>query len=240
MEEVMSISNCDRGERILLVEDDPLIAESIVDGLSKRGYGVTYVADGSQGLAEAIGGGYSVLVVDRKLPNLDGLSLVQELRRRNNPLPVLILSGLAGVDDRISGLQAGGDDYLAKPFIFAELDARVAALLRRSTMARQTELRCGSLELDLVGHVLRNHGRTTELLPREFDLLEFLMRRQGEVVTRQALLQNVWHYNFTVETNVVDVYMCKLRQKIETPDNPKFIHNIRGVGFMFMAGGEPN
>ena len=218
-------------QRILLVEDDTEIAEAIVSDMSRRGYGITHIADGRLGLAEALAGPYAMMVVDRMLPGLDGLQLLRELRRRNNYLPALFLSAMAEVDDRVAGLSAGADDYLTKPFVLAELGARVAALLRRAALSRETTLSFGPLELDLVERTLSNDGSAVSLLPKEFDLLEFLMRNPGGVISRSMLLQEVWGYRFAIETNVVDVTVGKLRRKIETPDGPRLIHNIRGIGF---------
>ena len=217
--------------KILLVEDDIEIAEAIVFDLSRRGYGITHIADGRLGLAEALDGHYAMMVIDRMLPGLDGLQLIRELRQRNNYLPALFLSAMAEVDDRVDGLSAGADDYLTKPFVLAELGARVAALLRRAALSRETTLSFGPLELDLVKRTLSNNGDLVTLLPKEFDLLEYLMRNPGGVVSRTMLLQNVWGYRFAIETNVVDVTVGKLRRKIEPPDGPRLIHNVRGIGF---------
>lgn len=218
-------------KKILLIEDDSEIAGSIVNELSHRGYGITHISNGQQGLAEASNGHYAMMVLDRMLPGLDGLRLLEELRQRNNQIPALFLSALGDVDDRVNGLAAGADDYLAKPFALAELGARVAALLRRAAMTRQTTLHFGPLELDLVKRQLLRDGTEISLVPREFDLLEFLMRHEGEVVTRSMLLQDVWGYRFAVETNVVDVTIGKLRRKVEPPGGRRLIHNVRGIGF---------
>lgn len=217
--------------RILLVEDDIDIADAIVMDLSGRGYGITHIADGDLGLTEALAGHYAMMVVDRMLPGLDGLQLLRELRQRNNQIPALFLSAMAEVDDRVDGLSAGADDYLTKPFVLAELGARVAALLRRSALSRETSLSFGPLELDLVTRTVSIDGAVASLLPKEFDLLEYLMRNPDAIVSRAMLLQHVWGYRFAVESNVVDVTVGKLRRKIETPDGPRLIHNVRGIGF---------
>ncbi len=221
--------------RILLIEDDGEIAEEIIDDLTDRGYEVIHVADGVQGLERARGGDLSLLIVDRLLPGLDGLAILETLRREKVPTPALVLSALGDVDDRVSGLKAGGDDYLAKPFAFVELAARIEALLRRPVLGRETVLRVGPLELDLVDRTVFRAGRAIELLPREFKLLEYLMRRPGQVMTRAMLLGDVWNYRFVTVTNLVDVHIGKLRRKIDGPDEPQMIHTIRGAGFMLSA-----
>lgn len=222
-------------ERLLLIEDDLEIAEPVISELSKQGYVVTHAVDGAAGLSEATRQTHDVLVVDRALPGLDGLTVIRTLRNSGILTPALILSSFGEVGDKVLGLGAGADDYLAKPFALVELSARIAALLRRGAMIRQTVLRVGSLELDLIARVARKGTEVIPLLPREFDLLEFLMRHAGTVVTRTMLLEKVWHYNGAAETNVVDVYVGKLRRKIEAGESERVIRSLKGVGFLFVA-----
>lgn len=231
----MSSKGTTARERLLLIEDDPEIAESVISELSKQGYEVTHAADGATGLFEASRQTYDAMVVDRALPGLDGLTVIKALRDKNVPTPALILSAFGEVDDKVLGLVTGADDYLAKPFALAELVARVAALIRRGAMGGQTVLRVGPLELDLIARVARKGNQVIDLLPREFDLLEYLMRHAGTAVTRAMLLENVWHYNGTTVTNVVDVYIGKLRRKIEAEDGTRLIHSLKGVGFIFVS-----
>lgn len=226
-------SDCRSGRgHVLLVEDDLEVAQAIVDALSRQGYRVRHVATGTEGLAEAARREYAMMIVDRALPGLDGLTMIEMLRRKNIPTPALVLSAFGDLESRVLGLAAGADDYLAKPFALVELSARVAALLRRSAMGRETVLRVGPLELDLIARVARKDGKAVALLPREFDLLEYLMRHPGEALSRTMLLERVWHYNFAAVTNVVDVYISKLRRKIEGPDGARLIQSVKGVGFM--------
>jgi len=220
---------------VLLVEDDYETAEEIVGDFSERGYTVFHVANGSEGLARARLGDIGLIIVDRMLPGMDGLSMLENLRGEGSQTPALVLSALGDVDDRVRGLKAGGDDYLAKPFAFAELAARVEALLRRPLMTRETMLRVGPLELDLIDRVVHRAGRTVDLLPREFKLLEYLARRPGQVMTRAMLLEDVWNYRFLTETNLVDVHIGKLRRKVDAPGELPLIHTIRGAGFMLCA-----
>jgi two-component system OmpR family response regulator len=221
--------------RILIVEDDSGIAQEVAGELSARGYGVTHVANGLDALREAMEGGYSLLVVDRMLPGLDGVEVIRRLREENLRVPVLVLSALSAVDDRVRGLKAGGDDYLTKPFALSELAARVEALLRRPVETRETVLHVGDLVLDLIDREAHRNGRLIELLPREFKLLEYLMRRQDQVVTRAMLLEDVWHYRFVPQTNLVDVHIGKLRRKVDAPGEPVLIESVRGTGFMMRA-----
>ena len=220
---------------VLLVEDDAAIAREIEADLRDRGYEVQSVGDGTQALVMACGGYFELFIIDRLLPGLDGIALIEELRGQGVKAPVLVLSALASVDDKVRGLKAGGDDYLTKPFALEELAARCEALLRRPLEARQTILRAGPLEMDLVSRKVAHTGRQIDLLPREFTLLEYFMRRPGQVVTRAMLLEEVWHYRFVPQTNLVDVHIGRLRRKIDGEGFPSFIENIRGVGFVFRA-----
>ena len=219
--------------RALLVEDDPTIADFIVRGLREAGFAVDRESDGEAGLAAAAGGAYDVAIVDVMLPKRDGLSLIDELRRRRLSTPVLILSAKRSVDDRVRGLQAGGDDYLTKPFAFAELLARVQALVRRATRAPEpTRLTTGDLSLDLLTRKVVRAGTVIELRPREFALLEYLMRNAGKVVSKTMILSHVWDYNFDPQTNVVDVLVSRLRDKIDRPFEKKLLQTVRGVGYV--------
>jgi two-component system, OmpR family, response regulator len=223
--------------KLLVIEDDREAAAYIAKGLSESGYVVDLAPDGRTGLFMASSGSYDALIVDRMLPGMDGLVLVTALRAAEIRTPVLILSALGAVDDRVKGLRAGGDDYLAKPFAFAELLARLEALLRRgSTAASQpTRLKVGDLEMDLLTRNVSRDGQEIELLPREFHLLEFLMRHAGQVVTRTMLLENVWDYHFDPQTNVIDVHVSRLRQKIDKGFTKPMLHTIRGAGYSLRA-----
>jgi two-component system OmpR family response regulator len=219
--------------RALLVEDDPTIAEFVSRGLREAGFVVDHESDGESGLRAATHSSYDVAIVDVMLPKRDGLSLIDELRRRRIHTPVLILSARRSVDDRVRGLQAGGDDYLTKPFAFTELIARVQALLRRSTQsASPTTLVVDDLELDLLSRRVTRAGRPIELRPREFSLLEFLMRNAGRVVSKTMILSHVWEYAFDPQTNVVDVLVSRLRDRIDKPFERKLLHTVRGVGYV--------
>ncbi len=220
------------GAAILLVEDDLELAAEIVADLRARGYAVSHVATGPAGQAQAREGRFDLLILDRMLPERDGLVVLETLRAAGIHTPVLILSALGAVDERVAGLKAGGDDYLVKPFAFVELAARIEALLRRPPPSPETLLRVGPLVLDLIGRTARRGGREIELLPTEFKLLEYLIRHVGQVVTRGMLLEDVWHYRFLPHTNVVDVHIGKLRRKLDTADEPPMLHSIRGAGFM--------
>ncbi|MBS0982192.1 response regulator transcription factor [Gluconobacter cerinus] len=217
--------------RLLLIEDDESIASEVSEELKTRGYDVTWVDNGILGLEAAQSGQYDLMVVDRMLPEMDGLSVIEALRRQKITLPVLVLSALSAVDDRVNGLKAGGDDYLTKPFAMEELAARLEALLRRPTDSRVTVLRVGPLEMDLIERKVSRSGRDVELLPREFRLLEYMMRRPGTVLTRTMLLEDVWNYRFVPQTNLVDVHIGKLRRKIDLHGETPLIHSIRGAGF---------
>jgi len=219
-----------RTMRVLVIEDDVEVARYLVKGLKESGYVADHASTGTDGLVMAMGESYDVLVVDRMLPGLDGL--IETLRKSSNRTPVLILSALGDVDQRVRGLRAGGDDYLTKPFSFAELLARLEALLRRGNGGgRETVLRLGDLEMDLLAHTVRRAGRPIDLQPREFRLLEFLMRHAGHVVTRTMLLEGVWDYHFDPQTNVIDVHISRLRQKIDKGFDKPLIHTIRGAGY---------
>lgn len=218
--------------RLLLIEDDDETADEVAGYFRARGYAVERAAMGPEGLARAGAGRDDVLVVDRLLPGLDGLAVVEALRRAGVRTPALVLSALDGVDERVRGLRAGGDDYLGKPFALAELAARVEALLRRPAAGPETVLRVGALELDLVARAARRGGRVLDLLPREFRLLEYMVRRAGRTVTRAMLFEDVWNYRFTPNSNLVDVHMGRLRRKLDGPGEEELIANVRGVGFV--------
>lgn len=219
--------------RVLLIEDDAGVAEYIVKGLRESGYLVEHEADGKQGLVKATTDHYDALIIDRMLPNVDGLTIIQTLRAANDSTPALILSALGEVDDRVKGLKAGGDDYLVKPFAFAELLARIEVLLRRQEGGGAvTRLRVGDLEMDLLAHKVSRGGQLFNLQPREYKLLEYLMRNAGQVVTRTMLLENVWDYHFDPQTNVIDVHISRLRQKIDKGFNKQLLSTVRGAGYM--------
>jgi DNA-binding response OmpR family regulator len=222
--------------KALLVEDDASIAEFVVRGLREAGFAVAHEADGEAGLAAAAQHGYDVAIVDVMLPKRDGLSLIEELRRRGVATPVLILSARRSVDDRVRGLQTGGDDYLTKPFAFAELLARVQALVRRATRAPEpTTLSVEDIALDLLSRRVTRGGVPIDLRPREFTLLEYLMRNAGKVVSKTMILSHVWEYNFDPQTNVVDVLVSRLREKIDRRFEKKLLHTVRGVGYVLRA-----
>ena len=219
--------------RALLVEDDATIAEFVARGLREAGFVVDHRADGVGGLEAALHEPYDVAILDVMLPGRDGLSVIEELRRRKVMTPVLILSARRSVDDRVRGLQAGGDDYLTKPFAFAELLARVQALLRRSIRAAEpTTFTVADLTLDLLSRHVTRGGTPIELRPREYTLLEYLMRNAGRVVSKTMILSHVWDYNFDPQTNVVDVLVSRLRDKIDRPFDQKLLHTVRGVGYV--------
>jgi two-component system OmpR family response regulator len=221
--------------RLLLIEDDKETADEIRAELSERGFDVDWAANGIEGLDKARLGGAEAMVVDRLLPGMDGLTIVEALRREGMRTPVLVLSALGAVDDRVRGLRAGGDDYLTKPFATVELAARIEALLRRPAESRDTVLRVGPLELDLIERTAKRGDRPIDLLPREFRLLEYMMRRKEQMLTRAMLLEEVWNYKFVPQTNLVDVHMGRLRRKVDPPEEPSMIHNVRGVGFILRA-----
>ena len=219
--------------RVLIVEDDRAIAEFVARGLREAGFAVDQAADGVTGLELALSEPYDVAIVDLMLPQRDGLSLIDELRRRGRTTPVLILSARRSVDDRVRGLQSGGDDYLTKPFAFAELLARVQALVRRATRSPEpTTLTIGDLTLDLLSRKVTRGGAPIELRPREFALLEYLMRNPSKVVSKTMILSHVWDYSFDPGTNVVDVLVFRLREKIDRGFDTKLLHTVRGVGYV--------
>ena len=221
--------------RVLVIEDDPETAGEIVAELSSHGFQVDWAATGNDGLARAVSGDYQVMTIDRLLPEVDGLSIVENIRSNGIKTPVLVLSALAEVDDRVRGLKAGGDDYLTKPFALVELSARVDALLRRPADPRLTVLRVGPLTLDLIDRKAVRGARRLDILPREFQLLEYLMRHSGEVVTRTMLFEEVWHYRFDPRTNLVDVHIGRLRRKVDRQGESPVIHSVRGTGFILRA-----
>ena len=222
--------------RILVIEDDPETAEQLVDFLETRGYDTDLAVDGNKGLRLAQSAPYAVVVIDRMLPGIDGIAVIRRLREAGTVTPALIVSALGEVDDRVRGLRAGGDDYLVKPFAFVELLARVEALARRSaTVVKETVLRVGDLELDLVSRTVNRGGRAVELLPREFQVLEYLVRNEGHVVPRAMLLEHVWDLHFDPTTNIIDVYVGRVRRKVDSEQAYPLIHTIRGVGFCVRA-----
>ncbi len=224
--------------RVLVVEDDREVASYLSKGLKESGYVVDVVGDGAQGLQLARVEPYEVLIVDRMLPGLDGLSLIRALRSEGSSVPVLVLSALGEVDDRVQGLKAGGDDYLVKPFSFSELLARIEALLRRAQheSAQVTTLRVADLEMDLLARTVRRAGQKIDLQPREFRLLEYFMRNPGQVLTRTMLLEKVWDYHFDPQTNVIDVHISRLRAKIDKDFEHPLLHTIRGAGYVLREG----
>ncbi|MGH7098183.1 MAG: winged helix-turn-helix domain-containing protein [Stellaceae bacterium] len=218
--------------KILIVEDDRETASYLGKGLGESGYTVDRAGDGRDGLYLASSGGYDAIVLDRMLPGMDGLAMLGALRTAEIRTPALILSALGQVDDRVRGLRAGADDYLVKPFAFSELLARLEALLRRGAGAPSaTGLRVGDLELDLLTRTVKRQSKPIELLPREFRLLEYLMRNAGHVVTRTMLLEHVWDYHFDPQTNVIDVHISRLRQKIDKNFDHPLLHTVRGAGY---------
>jgi two-component system, OmpR family, response regulator len=219
--------------RILIIEDDREAASYLIKAFMESGHVADHAGDGGEGLAMGQSGRYDVLVVDRMLPTLDGLTLIGRLRQAGVDTPVLILSALGEVDDRIKGLRAGGDDYLAKPYSFAELLARIEVLVRRRAgKAEETVYRVGDLELDRLSHTVRRGGTELDLQPREFRLLEFLMKNAGQVVTRTMLLESVWDYHFDPGTNVIDVHVSRLRSKLDKGFDKPLLHTVRGAGYM--------
>jgi len=220
---------------ILVIEDNTETAAEISAELTRRGFTVGCAADGREGLARAVAERWDAIVVDRMLPGLDGLALIRDLRNQGVTTPALVLSALDQVEDRITGLRAGGDDYLVKLFALGELSARLEALIRRPSGGAQTLLHVGPLELDLVARRASRGGRTLELLAREFQMLEYLMRREGQVVTRRMLLESVFGYRFEVKTNLIDVHMGRLRRKLDQAGETPLLTTIRGLGFILHA-----
>jgi two-component system OmpR family response regulator len=219
--------------RILVVEDDPEARDYLAQGLREAGYAVEATGSGRQGLMHALDGGFDALVLDRMLPDLDGLSLLKALRAAGVQSPAILLTAMSAIDERVTGLRAGADDYVVKPFSFAELSARLEAILRRPAEVRpeETRLACADLELDLIARTARRGDRRIELLPREFQMLEYLMRREGRVVTRTMLLEGLWDYRFDPGTNVIDVHISRLRRKIDVEGERPLIHTVRGAGY---------
>jgi two-component system OmpR family response regulator len=219
--------------RLLIIEDDADTAAYLVKGLREAGHTVDHAANGKDGLFMAASEQYDGMIVDRLLPQVDGLTIIATLRASGNTTPTIILSALGEVDDRVRGLRAGGDDYLVKPFSFAELLARLEAVLRRGRGGNATEtvLRVANLEMDLLARSVRRGSRSVDLKPQEFRLLEYLMRNAGQVVTRTMLFENVWDYHFDPQTNVIDVHISRLRGKIDEDGDPPLIHTVRGAGY---------
>ncbi len=224
--------------KILLVEDNDRVADFVVKGLKESGHVVDHAGNGRDGLFMATTETYDAMILDRMLPGgIDGLGIIEALRKTGNKTPILILSALAEVDDRIRGLRAGGDDYLTKPFAFGELAARLDALVRRAQpVAAATTLVVGDLKMDLLAREVTRAGKPIDLQPREFKLLEYLMRHAEQAVTRTMLLENVWDYHFDPQTNVIDAHISKLRQKIDAPFDKPLLQTLRGVGYKLAAG----
>jgi two-component system OmpR family response regulator len=221
--------------RILIVEDDAETRAYLAKGLAEAGYAVEATASGREGLFHATGGGFDALLLDRMLPDIDGLSLLRSVRAAGFRTPTILLTAMSAIDERVRGLRAGADDYLVKPFSFAELEARIEAVLRRPAedpRGSEATLACADLALDLVAREARRGARRIELLPREFQMLEFLMRRQGRVVTRTMLLEGLWDYRFDPKTNVIDVHISRLRRKIDADGEKPLIRTVRGAGYM--------
>jgi two-component system, OmpR family, response regulator len=218
---------------ILVVEDDGESADYLVRGLTESGHHVDLAADGRDGLERATHGSFDAMIIDRMLPSLDGLSIIAALRAARNQTPVLVLSALGDVEDRVTGLRAGCDDYLSKPFAFVELLARLEALTRRGNA--ETRLKVADLEMDLLTRSVTRAGRTIDLLPREFRLLEYLMRHAGDLVTRTMLLEKVWDHHFDPQTNVIDVHVSRLRQKLDKGFATPLLYTVRGAGYTLKA-----
>jgi len=219
---------------IQILEDDQVTADYLSKSMGESGHHVVHASDGLEGLNEAMTGDFDVMIVDRMVPSLDGLSVIEALRKAGRELPVLILSALDAVDERVKGLRSGGDDYMTKPFAFSELLARVEVLAsrRRSGESPTTRLAIGDLELDLLTRKVRRGARDIDLKPREFALLEYLMRHEGQVVTRTMLLESVWDFNFDPKTNVIDVHISRLRKKIDRDSSRPLLQTVRGVGYV--------
>ncbi|NOJ38093.1 response regulator transcription factor [Bradyrhizobium australiense] len=224
--------------RILVVEDDPETAGQLVEQLTTSGYQVDLAASGNEALGRCAACGYAVITIDRMLPDIDGIAVMRQLRDDGIAAPFLIISALGEVDDKVRGLRAGGDDYLVKPFSFVELLARLEALGRRSeTIVKETILRVGDLALDLMSRSASRRGKDISLLPREFQLLEYLVRNEGRVVSRAMLLQHVWDLHFDPSTNIIDVYVGRVRRKVDGQQAYPLIHTVRGVGYCLRAPG---
>jgi two-component system OmpR family response regulator len=224
--------------RILVVEDDPETADQLVESLTASGYQVDLAASGSEALSRGVASDYAVITLDRMLPDIDGIVVMRQLRDEGIASPILIISALGEVDDRVRGLRAGGDDYLVKPFSFVELLARVEALGRRSdTIVKETILRVSDLAIDLVTRIASRRGKDILLFPREFQLLEYLVRNEGRVVSRAMLLQHVWDLHFDPSTNIIDVYVGRVRRKVDGQQAYPLIHTVRGIGYCLRAPG---
>jgi two-component system, OmpR family, response regulator len=233
--EVVAVVEANPMAKVLLIEDDNETAEEITAELTDRGFEVEWASNGIDGLNLARTLRPDAMIVDRLLPGMDGLTVIEALRKDHVGTPVLVLSALGAVDDRVRGLRMGGDDYLTKPFAFVELVARIEALLRRPADSRETTLRVGPLELDLIERAVKRGERKIDLLPREFRLLEYMMRRSDQLLTRAMLLEEVWNYKFVPATNLVDVHMGRLRHKVDGPGETPMIHNVRGAGFILRS-----
>lgn len=219
--------------RLLLIEDDLAIAAFVTKGLKEAGFVIEHASDGKSGLQMALNAGYDAAVIDLMLPGLDGLRIIEDLRRRRIKLPVIILSAKRSVDERIEGLRAGGDDYLTKPFAFSELLARIQALIRRASGSPEaTAITVGDLAIDLLARVVTREGRVINLQPREFSLLEYLARNAGRVVSKTMIMERVWSYNFDPQTNVVESRMSRLREKVDRGFDTPMIHTVRGMGYV--------
>ncbi|VGO14465.1 Transcriptional activator protein CopR [Pontiella desulfatans] len=223
--------------KVLIVEDDRKIASFVQKGLKEQGYVVDACHDGDEGYDLASGESYDVILLDIMLPGRDGLSILRTLREEKNTVPVILLTARSGLDERVEGLNMGADDYLPKPFFMEELIARIIAVSRRASGDQLSVLHHGDLELNLITRVVKSGGETPELTSREFNLLELLMRSPGRVYSRTQLLEHVWGYDFDPQTNVVDVYIRRVRGKIDSPDTPSLIETVRGVGYRFKAEG---
>jgi len=224
--------------RILVVEDDPETAGQLVESLTTSGYKVDLATSGNEALSRGATGGYAVITIDRMLPDIDGIAVMRQFRAEGIAAPILIVSALGEVDDRVRGLRAGGDDYLVKPFSFVELLARVEALGRRSDpIVKETILRVGDLALDLMSRTASRRGKDIALFPREFQLLEYLVRNEGRVVSRAMLLQHVWDLHFDPSTNIIDVYVGRVRRKVDGQQAYPLIHTVRGTGYCLRAPG---
>ncbi len=221
--------------RLLLVEDDPAAAKLLIDRLHCDGDDVAYAEDGESGLEKALQDDFDVLIIDRMMPKLDGLNLVRQLRQKGIGTQVLFLTALDSVDDRVAGFEAGGDDYLVKPFAYAELRARLEALVRRQQPSQETSLSLADLTMDMIARRVTRGTQEIALQAREFSLLEYLLRHKGQVVTRSMLLENVWRYNFDTQTNVIDVHISRLRNKLDKGFDAPLLHTLRGRGFMLQS-----
>ena len=217
--------------KILLIEDDAETGKYITKGLGENGYTLDYAPDGNEGLYLAMNNSYDLIIIDRMLPKIDGLSIIKMLRAAEKSMPILILSALGDVNEKVEGLKAGADDYLAKPYAFSELLARVEVLLRRNKKTSKHILQAGSLKMNLENYTVTRKGQKIELKPREFRLLEYLMRHKGQIITRTMLLENVWDYNFDPQTNVIDVHISRLRSKIDKGLDKELIKTVRGIGY---------